>query len=248
MTTLNNQIKSIVACGDSVTHGYYLTGSYTGNQGEVKCSTAYPEIVAEHHGADIVNLAKPGASNYCIAKQLDYAFTLNPDFIIIGLTTGLRFDYTTEMFAENKWVNNIPTIQDFTYRNHSKSDHTNDRGIIESQPLSSLETYPDKKDLVEYIAKYIDPDIKRDQDRHIIMGMLWKLAVKKIPYVIVDWTEMVLLEYTSRTVIKDLKLSEFRDLYPSDGVHFNQEGHNVAAARINKFITAMQVYNKLTLK
>jgi len=248
MNMSGNYFKNIVACGDSVTHGYYLENDYHDETHIVKSNQGYPEIVAETLGASIVNLSKPGASNYCIAKQLDYAFTLQPDFIIIGLTTGMRFDYTTDIFADKHWKDNIPTIQDFDYRNHSRSEHTNNHGLIESQPLSSIETYHDRKDLVNYIAKYIDIDIKRDQDRHIIMGMLWKLAVKKIPYVIVDWTEMILYEYTSRAVIRDLKLSEYRNLYPcADGVHFNQEGHRAAAARINRFITAFFQLNKLKI-
>jgi len=248
MATSNNQINKIIACGDSVTHGYYLENSYYDDNHVVKCNKSYPELVAEELGAILTHLAKPGASNYCIAKQLDHAFTLKPDFIIIGLTTSHRFDYTIDMFPEKYWKDNIPRIVDFAYSNHGKSTETNEKGVIDSQPFSTIERRPELREFADYILKYVDEDIKRDQDRHIVMGMLWKLAKTKIPYVMIDWTNLVLYDYKSPSVIKELNWKEFRDKYPSDGVHFNQEGHEVAARRINSFIKNMKAIHSITAK
>ena len=218
----------IVSCGCSITHGYYVENN------ESTYLTAYPEVFANTYGHEIINLAKPGSSNYFVAKQIEFAVTLKPDFLIVGFTSPYRFDYHER---DTEHLSRRPTIKDWEYKSMGKTEYTNRIGILNSNPIPRLVTFPHKREFVEYALKYTDPSISADKERYVILGMLAKLDSFNIPYVGIDWLNVLDSNETPYNVCQTMSWKAYGQQFGNDGGgHFSQQGHDYAAKELEEFI------------
>lgn len=228
-------MKRIVSCGCSITHGYYVINNQSAYL------TAYPEVFAHKHNHEIINLAKPGSSNYFIAKQIEFAVTLNPDLLVVGFTSPYRFDYHER---DTEHLNRRPTIKDWEYKSMGKTKYTNETGILNSNPIPRLVTFPHKKEFVEYSLKYVDPSMSADKERYVILGMLKKLDSFNIPYVCIDWLNVLDYDETPNNVCRIMSWKTYGDRFGNDGGgHFNQQGHDYAAVELEEFISQNKLWN-----
>ena len=228
-------MKRVISCGCSITHGYYVinnTSTYL---------KAYPEVFADKYGHEIINLAKPGSSNYFIAKQIEFAVTLKPDFLIVGFTSPYRFDYHER---DTEHLNRRPTIKDWEYKAMGKTQYTSETGTLNSNPIPRLVTFPHKKEFVEYSLKYTDPSVSADKERYTILGMLKKLDSYNIPYVGIDWLSVLDYNETPDNVCKTMSWKKYGDEFGNDcGGHFGQDGHNHASIELEDFIQKNKLWD-----
>lgn len=225
----------IISCGCSITHGYYVKNNQS------TYLTAYPEVFAKNHGHEIINLSKPGSSNYFVAKQLEFAITLKPDFLIVGFTSPYRFDYHER---DTEHLNRRPTIKDWEYKSMGKTSYTSETGILNSNPIPRLVTFPHKREFVEYSLKYIDPSISADKERYTILGMIHKLNSTRIPYVGIDWLNVLDEDEITDNICSTMSWREYGNRFGDDGGgHFDQAGHDYAAEELESFIKVKQLWN-----
>ena len=118
---MENKIKNIVACGCSHAYGFYYN-----TDTDYKFNINYNSIVADHMNAKVVNLAKPGATNYMIAKQIEYSIGLNPDLVIINVTNPLRLSLILD---RERTLKDIPSLEDFNYESFTNEITKNFRPI-----------------------------------------------------------------------------------------------------------------------
>ncbi len=241
----------IIGCGCSFTYGYANSSIeiVTKDKLSKNSKNSLPSKVEDYVvklsnqlGAEAINLARPGASNYAIAKQVEYAITLDPSLVIIGTTTPLRIDLS---FPERK-LSSTPTINDFDYSKYeSKKFISNYKENIVSIPIICL---PDRfvydkrfVEIFEYHTTYTNEYLKKDQDRFMLLGAFNLLKNKNIPYICVDFTELLShgdtvnhIAYDWRELCKQFSLK-------NDPHHFNEDGHSFLASEILK-----QTKGKLT--
>jgi hypothetical protein len=228
-------MKRIVSCGCSITHGYYVKNNQS------SYLAAYPEVFASRYNHEIINLAKPGSSNYFVAKQIEFAITLQPDFLIVGFTSPYRFDYHER---DTEHLDHRPTIKDWEYKSMGKTEYTNVTGILNSNPIPRLVTFPHKKEFVEYALKYTDPSVSADKERYTILGMIHKLNSTGIPYVGIDWLNVLDPEETPSNICKTMSWKKYGEKFGHDGGgHFDQLGHDVAATELELFIEKNKLWN-----
>ena len=237
-------MNKIIGCGCSFTYGYASGNILIPSKDNiVKHSRSnlpsriedYVTKLSNHLGTESVNLAIPGASNYAIAKQIEYAITLDPSLVIIGTTTPLRIDFS---FPE-KNLGIHPTISDFDYSKYeSKKFIPNYKKNIISTPILSL---PDRfvydkrfVEIYDYHVMYTNENLKKDQDRFMLLGAFTLLNNKNIPYICVDFTDLMIKDDTVNVIAYDWR--ELCKRFPSknDTLHFNEDGHSFLANEILK--------------
>jgi hypothetical protein len=233
-------MKKIVACGCSITHGYFVN-----KDNSIRVNDSYADIFAKRNNCKIINLAKPGSSNYFITKQTEFGLTLNPDFIIVGLTSGYRFDYQENY--QDSALNRTPTIHDWGYKQVSKTTYTNSTGIFNSNPIPRLNAFDHKKEFVEFLLKYVNQDIKQNQDMFIALGLIHMLSSQPVPFVIVDWTGIVDPIYVNNNIITDLKWYEMNKRFntDADGTHFDLDGQLFASHVLETKIKENKLWNQM---
>jgi hypothetical protein len=219
--------QKIVACGCSFTSGYVNTGKH---------SVPYPNLVGKSFNINVLNLASPSASNYYISKQIEFSIFADPCLVIIGLTTYLRFD-----FIKDDVLSRHPSFSDFqrgTIFSEDKILSRSFRWFIENSknPEYSDKNQKDFKKISEFSTTYVNPYIKQDQDRLIILGSIYKLIEKNIPFVIVDFDNTFYSD-NSDYVFK-FNYSDLNKQYPviGDIAHFNQDGHNFIADQLIAYL------------
>jgi len=226
----------IIACGCSITHGYF-----EGPDKKAAYLKSYPEVLAERYNHEIINLAKPGSSNYLIAKQIELAMSLQPDFLIVGFTSPYRFDYRETNESEPQCKR--PSLSDWDYKAMSKSQHTGPGGIYNTNPVPRIQRTPHKQEFLEFILKYVDPDITADKERYTILGMLTKLKNSGIPFVGIDWMKVLDEAEIPDNVCRTHDWVEYGKKYGNDGGgHFGPDGHIVAADELVQFITQNKIF------
>lgn len=242
-------MNKIIGCGCSFTYGYANASIYTPSKDQLFKHSKFtiPSRVEDfvtklstRIGAESANLARPGASNYAIAKQIEYAITLDPSLVIIGTTTPLRIDFR---FPERK-LSSIPKINDFDYSKYeSKKFIPNYKENIVSIPIVCLPDrfVHDKRfvEIFEYHTTYTDEYLKKDQDRFMLLGALNLLKNKNIPYICVDFTDLMSTDDTANVIAYDWR--ELCRQFPlkNDTLHFNEDGHSFLASEISKHIKGL---------
>jgi hypothetical protein len=213
-------MKNSVICGCSF--------SFPMQEGE-QSQVPYGILVSKHLGYDPILLSKPGASNYHIAKQVEFSLNFKPELVIIGTTTPLRFDFPTDKLKQN------PSLLDFNYEEYSNNTFTFSKGSIISRSLLWFENRLKEeknfflkkkyKDIIDFYANYIDFDLKKDQDRLMLLGSINKLIEKNINFFIIDFSDI--FSYKNKAMFLSLFYKKLNEHFPhSDGIHFSQEGHN----------------------
>lgn len=220
--------KLLVSCGCSFTYGFANGTTFN----------PYANIVAQAIDYEHVNLSVIGSSNYAITKQVEHALTLDPDLIIVGATTPLRFDFIEDVAAIRRTV----TFDDL--RGH-RTGKTPDK--LESRSFFwFLENCTDKNlsrpkrarmhKIYEFLTANTNYFVKADQDRFMLLGSLFKMEKNNIPYMVVDFDNIL-----HNTDLVNLVSHNFRDLcirfhVDNDPRHFNQQGHEFLAQELVKIL------------
>ena len=228
-------MNKIIGCGCSFTYGYAKVR--VDNSGRLIPARVedYVTKVANRLGSESINLSRPGASIYAIVKQIEYAITLDPSLVIIGTTTPLRVDFS---FPETK-LNRCPTINDFDYGNYETKKFIGSykRNIISTPIMLLLENLPQDKrfdEIFKYHSTYTNEFLKKDQDRFMLLGAFSLLNKKNIPYICVDFAELINQDDAVNSISYDWR--GLNDQFPSshDSVHFSEDGHEFLANEILK--------------
>ena len=226
MLTMN---KLLISCGCSFTHGNTVTRHEN--------FVPYGDLVAQSLGWNHINLSKPGASNYFIAKQIEHCVDLCANFVCVGATTPWRFDFLKNANAIERPV----CYDDF----QSSRELYHDNKILSTVILYYLEQSKNAADastrqafseICDFFQTKLNLHIKQDQDSLMILGACARLQQAKIPYVILDFGKI--FQSWHRPVI-DLDYRQLSQQFPCqfDTYHFNQHGQNFVAAKIKDFIS-----------
>jgi hypothetical protein len=228
----------IIGCGCSWTHGFYWKSKNI-SPGRNK---SYTEFLAETLSADVINLAIPGVSNYAIAKQVEYAISLRPDIIVFNTTTVDRIDLIKK--GAPNFTQGVPTIRDFVH-GRNKNDHiVNYNEIIHSRTfhffvslMPAINDIDNVDKIIEFILtyeKYINYEMRLDQNRFLLMGTLALLERSKIPHVCIDMYNILPLEYGDNVINSHYKELASNYNIPEDEHHFNQDGHEFLSDLIHQ--------------
>lgn len=248
--------KTIFSCGNSFSAGTYLQ-AMDGNRRIVSEHKPYGEILAEWLACDFVLLARPSASNYFVCKQVEYAIEQNADLILINFSSPRHLDFT----LPSKRLETLPHLKNFDYvENIWWADKANPAGgnpeehAVHSWYFSLFDIYgkttnPELNVVNNFIATYNDYQLRMDQERLMILGLMEELKKSNNKYIISDFIGLAKEKTNSSdtnsladiNVLNHLNLeplvcfsSNFISQYPNenDSFHFNQEGHRVAAEMI----------------
>jgi hypothetical protein len=202
---------------------------------------SYANFVASKLDGEIMNISFPGASNYAIAKQVEYAVTLNPNLIIFNTTTHSRIDL--KKINTSNFIEGHPSIKDFVY-GHFKNRYVNDTNAsVYSSSfnvfLSGIAPVDDNKLLEEFILSYdtyINHEMRQDQNRFLVMGILNLLNNSKIPYICIDIGNIFPKDYSNNVI--SLSQTELTSRFPikTDKDHFNQDGHSFISEKICQWL------------
>jgi len=222
-----NSVMRIIGCGCSWTHGVYWK-----NKNSSDCrNKSYIEFLAEKLPGYAMNIAIPGVSNYAIAKQIEYAISLNPDIIVFNTTAINRIDLIKKD-ADN-FTHGVPTIRDFFHGRHKNNFIVDYNEMIYSAPFNffvsrTINEIDNLDTIAEFILtydKYVNLGMRLDQNRFLLMGTLALLEKSKVPYVCIDMNNILPLKYSDNII--NLHYTELASSYsiPEDENHFNQDGH-----------------------
>ena len=205
--------KTLIACGCSLTHG-------------MSC-IPYPKLLADTLQYDCFNFAKPGGSNYFIAKQVEHAITLSPDLVIVGTTTSSRYD----MIVNEHVLSSAPNFSNFNTNNKVFDDDK-----VESHSILSLKHALKHKqlsskakhsitELINYATMISSFRIKEDQDRFMLLGAVQLLKESNIPFIVIDFSSIFVGVRSVNSV--HLPFRELARQFPiiGDEFHYNQDGH-----------------------
>lgn len=217
--------KYLVSCGCSFSSKF-----------DSKITETFGELLSNKLDYTHINLSRIGASNYLIAKQIEYAVSLNPEFITINATTPLRFDYVFSSLDKK------PTLKDFKYGKNYLRPHTESIGKISSMSYHHIKnnsngTIQKEKleSIVEFLTKYTDYYVKQDQDRFLLLGAISKIVEKNIKFIVIDFADIFLETDFDKKHLLNLHWDKMRNEFPHpDGLHFNQDGHNYIFEEIIK--------------
>jgi hypothetical protein len=205
----------------------------------------YGQFLSEMLDMDLVNLSMPGASNYFIGKQVEWAIEQRPDLIVFAITTPLRFEYAAP--DDNAGVR--PTLHDFNFSTYTNPDTEQFKGKIRSGVyktfINGWVREVDQEEITLCLTKYLgNTGLNIDKERFQIMGTFAILEKSKIPYVCVDYggrifTPEELSDYNALSYVPRFLL----DTYPLEGdfIHYNEDGHKHIAEQIKQLIEQKQL-------
>ena len=215
----------VYICGCSFSTGAYCTDT------QVEYNTPYPELYCIDNGLSFMNVAFNGSSNYGIAKQVEYAIKQQPKLILVNVTTPLRFDWTTPEAR----LKDLPTLANFVFNNRENTIEPEIVKCVHSSALLTLVDGNKNRVLTEYVATFIDPWLKSDIDRLMILGMINQLKSSRIPYKVVNFNDDYvfsmphILQYTYKFFTKHFPIA-------SDPNHFNADGHSMLSKLLSSTI------------
>lgn len=231
----------IISCGCSFTYGSGPSDK-SFMLGKVK---NYSEFLQDMTSSELENLAFPGCSNYGIIKQVEHAVEKQPDLILFNTTTSMRY----EIIRPDKCVEGEPHFKDFSSINNIGGTVTSAHYTIIQSMLSGRQHNPDifnsrwnwgkfseqhYEEIFNYLIKYQDVSVKTDQDKLMINGAIAALKHTGIPFVAIDCVGLIREDCTTI----DLPWQEYVKQYPLelDEWHWNEQGHQALANRINKLL------------
>lgn len=209
----------VYICGCSFSTGFYKKSINPLVAGR---NAPYAELFCFRKIWSYVNLAFNGASNYAIAKQVEYAITRHPKLIIVNITTPMRIDWTPPQYR----LTRKPTLADIVYNDVPVHPLKPAGSGVRSLPISTyLSLGNPSRVFVDYMTEFVDPQLKADTDRLIVLGMFSLLKESGIPFIAVNFSEEL-----GQNLIPDIHDITWRDLatrFPvaTDSTHFNQAGH-----------------------
>lgn len=216
----------VYICGCSFSTGFYKKNVNPLVPGK---NNPYPEIFCNLKHLSYINLAFNGASNYAIAKQVEYAISMHPKLIVLNITTPMRIDWTRPEYR----LTYPPTIKDIVYNDVLTHPLNPEGSAIRSMPISTYLALgnPDRI-FVDYMYEYVDPRIKADSDRLLILGMVSLLTKSNIPFIAVNFAKEIGRDVFPE--VYDVFWQDMRDKFTisTDDAHFNQTGHVYLAKKL----------------
>ena len=141
--------------------------------------THFSEIISRELPGTLMSLARPGASNFYIGLQVEYAIKQRPDLILVMFSNYDRIEllngvspYHVDRGIENIQGNPISSVNAGTVSNVI----TNfiDQHLVESQQEDALKAW---------FANVYDFGIRYHQDWFMCQGILHRLKESGIPFV-----------------------------------------------------------------
>jgi hypothetical protein len=162
-------------------------------------NTHYTEILAKELGAELINIAKPGSSNFAIRLQIETAIAMKPDLITFEFASASRIDLPLSAFNEDGNYDSKLNAHNLRYTNyHSVVDKTIDqskesivsdgiRNFIDGVCFPANERLtPNSRRALEYwFTELYDEDLKYHQDYFTCTSAFLPLENSGIPYI---WT------------------------------------------------------------
>jgi hypothetical protein len=136
--------------------------------------THFTEVVAKNLNAELISLARVGASNFYITQQVEHAITLNPDLILLVFS---NYDRTELLIDRDIPYDPIAGLENFTGAHPTVSSNVITAFI--NSPYKSK----DSNFLKEYFAEVYDFGLQYHKDYYLCLGMLSRLANAQIPFI-----------------------------------------------------------------
>jgi hypothetical protein len=217
--------------------------------------THWSEILAEHLGAELLNLARQGISNSAIRVQIDEAVRRKADLILIGATVSDRLVFPRN--PDQKSSGKI-TVKDFNYDDNPDSrllsetllnvtDGPRQRRMPNINPMS-------KEAVRQYAAFLHDDNWQQQLDRYLLNEGLWQLHDKKIEFYYNPWLNIkgemgmprwfvdryfLPFEFGFQEYYHRYKLTGLDD----PGYHISAEGQRAFAERLLDYIRGKEIEN-----
>ena len=162
-------------------------------------NTHYSEIISQKLGAELINIAKPGSSNFAIRLQIDTAIQLKPDLILFEFASASRLDLPLKVLGDNKQYQSNNLAHNLRYTNYhnvvpdviqrdqesiisdSISNLINENCFITNEKLTTAS----RQALKSWFIELYDEPIAYHKDFYITSSVHWPLQQSKIPYL---WT------------------------------------------------------------
>lgn len=173
-------------------------------------NTHYTELLAKELNAELINIAKPGSSNFAIRLQIETAIKMKPDLITFEFASASRIDLPLSAFNEAGKYNSSNGAHNLRYTNyHSIVDESIDkskesivsdgiRNFIDGTcfPENERLTANSRKALEYWFTELYDEDLKYHQDYFICSSAFLELEKSGIPYI---WTrgDMCMFDWSS---------------------------------------------------
>jgi len=212
-------IKNILSVGDSFTYGEELKNIYN----------AWPYQVGKILNADVVNLAKPAASNDKILRlTLDYLLrNNNVDLVLIGWSNPGRMEFSDELGYYDVWPG-------YTVDSHLSNN------------------FHWRKNMIEYVSQYHNPQALHLKFIQQIILLQSYLESKKIKYVMMNIMQN---DYYKKLYFDGIK--QYHDQINTDNFldfnisgmiewtknckqgsrgHFLEDGHTLVAGKVLNYV------------
>ena len=161
--------------------------------------THYSELIADSLDAELINIAKPGSSNFAIRLQIDTAIKLKPDLIMFEFASASRLDLPLSVLGESGKYNKDNLAHNLRYTNyHSVVDpviNTEQESVISDSITNLIDANcfvrnerltPSARSALKYwFSELYNENIKYHQDYYLVTSVFWPLHQSKIPYI---WT------------------------------------------------------------
>lgn len=209
--------SDVYICGCSFSTGFYRIKE----EPKFAKNIPYPVLYCNKHGLTYTNLAFESASNYAIAKQVEYAISQKPKLILVNLTSTFRFDFTLPGLR----LNGIPRLADIVYNDSINPIAPADKQAIYSMSFSSIVHRLQDRVFNDYVVKYADPLLVADQDKFIVAGMYAALEKSGINHAIINFVYDFASVLPKETFYIDWGNITKKFPIKSDPNHFNDKGH-----------------------
>lgn len=162
-------------------------------------NTHISERFAAQYDAELISLAKPGATNFAIRLQLETAIKLKPDLIMFEFAGAQRIDLPLAALGKPVPYNQYNLASNVRYTNYynvipKEIDDTQEsivsdgiKNFIDGQcfPLNEKLTPDARQALTYWFTELYDEDLKYHQDYFICASVFYALERSGIPYI---WT------------------------------------------------------------
>jgi hypothetical protein len=208
--------------------------------------THWSEILAEHLGAELINLAQRGCSNRVIRLQIDEAIKSSPDLVIVSATIADRIEWPTSSAARPR------TLKDMQYGNNNHNMRsTSISSVVNSTGHPVTE---ERKQAVEQYLLHLYDTAWQDQiDNWVLTSGLWTMVDMGINFLYNPWFINSKATMPKHLVDRHYLPYRFRfnDYYheykltglDDPGYHISAEGQCAFAERLLDYIRGKEIEN-----
>lgn len=210
---------------------------------------------------DLLNLAQRGASNYHIAKQIEYIITerLNPDLVVI--CTGPSHRISDEILFSTTTLVDRPHIKNFEVVDGESPPYKVGPVNLVSRTykffLQQMKKFEDEKNwkeyehnkiIYDYIIKLVNKNVLRaDQDMYLMLGACTLLEKANIKHILIDYAGLFEeRKFLPKCPVLHYKWYDLKLGYPTpntveDDIHFNEDGHTFISEELIKTYRNMKL-------